>query len=72
MVSETGTAVSLLLLQQDQSDVVPDKRPNNNTLRCSSNNLTQVMPLPSRDQNVGRNHNVRIDNSAFERVEECK
>ena len=26
----------------------------------------------SRDQNTGRNHNVRIDNSTFERVEECK
>jgi len=25
-----------------------------------------------RDQNVGRNHSVRIDNSAFERVEEFK
>ena len=24
----------------------------------------------SRDQNVGRNHNVRIDNSTFERVDE--
>ena len=26
----------------------------------------------SRDQNVGRNHSVRIDNSTFERVEEFK
>jgi len=26
----------------------------------------------SRDQNAGRNHSVRIDNSTFERVEECK
>ena len=26
----------------------------------------------SRDQNAGRNHNVRIDNSTFERVEEFK
>ena len=26
----------------------------------------------SRDQNAGRNHSVRIDNSAFERVEEFK
>jgi hypothetical protein len=52
MLSETRTAASLLLLQQDQSDVAPDKQPNynnnnNNTLRCSFNNLTQVVPLPS-------------------------
>ena len=26
----------------------------------------------SRDQNAGRIHSVRIDNSTFERVEECK
>ena len=26
----------------------------------------------SRDQNTGRNHSVRIDNSTFERVEEIK
>ena len=26
----------------------------------------------SRDQNAGRNHYVRIDNSTFERVEEFK
>ena len=26
--------------------------------------------LMSRDQNAGRNHSVRIDNSTFERVEE--
>ena len=26
----------------------------------------------SRDQNAGRNHSVRIDDSAFERVEEFK
>jgi len=26
----------------------------------------------SRDQNAGRNHSVRIDNSTFERVEEIK
>jgi len=26
----------------------------------------------SRDQNVGRNHSVRINNSTFERVEEFK
>jgi len=26
----------------------------------------------SRDQNAGRNHNVRIDNSTFERVEEIE
>jgi hypothetical protein len=26
----------------------------------------------SRDQNAGRNHNIRIDNSSFERVEEFK
>ena len=26
----------------------------------------------SRDQNAGRNHNVRIDNNNFERVEEFK
>jgi len=26
----------------------------------------------SRDQNVGRNHSVRTDNSNFERVEEFK
>ena len=26
----------------------------------------------SRDQNAGRNHNVRINNSTFERVEEFK
>ena len=26
----------------------------------------------SRDQNAGRNHNVRIDNSTFEKVEEFK
>ena len=26
----------------------------------------------SRDQNAGRNHSVRIDNSTFERVEEFK
>ena len=26
----------------------------------------------SRDQNAGRNHNMRIDNSTFERVEELK
>jgi len=26
----------------------------------------------SRDQNLGRNHSVRMDNSNFERVEEFK
>jgi hypothetical protein len=26
----------------------------------------------SRDQNAGRNHNIRIDNISFERVEEFK
>ena len=26
----------------------------------------------SRDQNAGRNHSVRIDNSTFERVEEFR
>jgi hypothetical protein len=26
----------------------------------------------SRDQNVGRNHSIKIDNSSFERVEEFK
>ena len=26
----------------------------------------------SRDQNAGRNHSVRTDNSTFKRVEECK
>ena len=26
----------------------------------------------SRDQNVGRRHNIHIDNSSFERVEEFK
>jgi len=26
----------------------------------------------SRDQNAGRSHNVKIDNSSFERVEEFK
>jgi hypothetical protein len=26
----------------------------------------------SRDQNAGRNHNIRIDNSSLERVEEFK
>jgi hypothetical protein len=26
----------------------------------------------SRDQNAGRNHNIRIDNSSFERVEEFR
>ena len=32
---------------------------------------TQYM-IMSRDQNAGQNHNVRIDNSTFERVEEFK
>ena len=26
----------------------------------------------SRDQNVGRSHNMKIDNSSFDRVEEFK
>jgi hypothetical protein len=26
----------------------------------------------SRDQNAGRSHNIKIDNSSFERVEEFK
>jgi hypothetical protein len=26
----------------------------------------------SRDQNAGRNHNIRIDNSSFEKVEELR
>jgi hypothetical protein len=26
----------------------------------------------SRDQNAGRNHSIKIDNSSFERVEEFK
>jgi len=26
----------------------------------------------SRDQNAGRTHNIKIDNSSFERVEEFK
>ena len=33
--------------------------------------LTNYMVM-SRDQNAGRNHSVRIDNSTFERVEELK
>jgi len=28
--------------------------------------------LTSRDQNVGRSHNIKIDNSSLERVEEFK
>jgi hypothetical protein len=32
---------------------------------------TQYMVM-SRDQNAGRNHNIRIDNISFERVEEFK
>jgi len=36
-----------------------------------SANKTKYMVM-SRDQNAGRNHSVRIDNSTFERVEEFK
>jgi hypothetical protein len=34
-------------------------------------NKTKCMVM-SRDQNEGRRHNTKIDNSSFERVEECK
>ena len=30
------------------------------------------LPPPPRDQNAGRIHSVRIDNSTFDRVEEFK
>ena len=40
------------------------------TLYCSADK-TKYMVM-SRDQNAGRNHSVRIDNSTFERVEEFK
>ena len=36
-----------------------------------SADTTKYMVM-SRDQNAGRNHNVRIDNSTFERMEEFK
>ena len=36
-----------------------------------SADITKYMVM-SRDQNAGRNHSVRIDNSTFERVEEFK
>jgi len=36
-----------------------------------SDDKTKYMVM-SRDQNAGRNHSVRIDNSTFERVEEFK
>jgi hypothetical protein len=32
---------------------------------------TQHMVM-SRDQNAGRSHNIKIDNSAVERAEDCK
>jgi hypothetical protein len=28
--------------------------------------------VTSRDQNAGRNHNIKVDNSSFERVEDFK
>ena len=31
-----------------------------------------VYMVMSRDQNVGRSHNIKIDNSSFERVEEFR
>jgi len=34
-------------------------------------NGTQYMVM-SRDQNAGRNHSIKTDNSSFERVEEFK
>ena len=40
-------------------------------LKCDSADKTKYMVM-SRDQNAGRIHNVRIDNSTFERVEEFK
>ena len=36
-----------------------------------SSDKTKYMVM-SRDQNAGRNHSVRIENSTFERVEEFK
>jgi len=33
--------------------------------------ITKYMVM-CRDQNVGRNHSIKIDNSPFERVEEFK
>jgi UDP-galactopyranose mutase len=39
-----------------------------------SNNFfsSLIVKVMSRDQNAGRNHNIRIDNNSFERVEEFK
>jgi hypothetical protein len=41
------------------------------TITDSSSDKTKYMVM-SRDQNAGRNHNIRIDNSSFEREDEFK
>jgi len=39
---------------------------------CSSSKILSVSVHASRDQNSGKSHNIKIDNSFFERVEQFK
>jgi len=59
---------SLHTLKENADALVTDTR--ENELEVSADK-TKYMVM-SRDQNTGRIHNVRIDNSTFERVEEFK
>ena len=43
----------------------------NITVYCSRQNNTKHM-VTSRDQNAGRSHSIKIDNSSFEKVEQFK
>jgi hypothetical protein len=42
-----------------------------NGLKVNAGKKTKYMVM-SRDQNAGRSHNIDIDNSSFERVDEFK
>ena len=59
--------MNLLLLENAEALVAPTKETG---LKVSADK-TKYMVM-SRDQNAGRNHSVRIDNSTFEMVEEFK
>jgi len=55
------------LKEKAEALVVPNKE-----IRLEVNANKSTYMVMSRDQNVGRSHSVKIDNSTFERVEELK
>ena len=59
---------SIHILKENAEALVAATRENELEVSADKTNY-MVM---SRDQNAGRNHSVRIDNSTFERAEEFK